>query len=224
MQVPRSNLRFLFTSLILLFLCLTSVVASDRARTNHWHLRNNQFNTELDSLPRGEIVFLGNSIIEGFDLNKYFPGTATINRGIVADHLDGLMERIDNSAIALEPSKLFIMIGINDIGDQRDDEYLKAMYSTLIDTLKFKLPKTEIYLHSILPTTARWKNCPPEQIKRMNSFLAVLALEKGLVYINIYPYFLIDMNYLNPALTKDGLHPNEAGYDIWAEKIRDYLK
>ena len=85
------------------------------------------------------MVFLGNSIIEGFDLGFYFPDHQTINRGIVGDHLDGLIERLDNSAVALKPEKLFLMIGINDIGDQRSDEYLKAMFTTLIDTLDSKI-------------------------------------------------------------------------------------
>jgi len=98
------------------------------------------------------------------------------------------------------------------------------MFITLVDTLVTSLPETEIYLHSILPTSPRWKNCPPDQIKRMNGFLARLALDQELVFINLYPHFLGDMEHINPALTRDGLHPNQAGYQIWAEKIKDLLK
>ncbi len=210
-------------TLIPFILLVISLNGLARERTDHWHLRNDQFDSELDSIPKHGIVFLGNSITEGFKLDKYFPEVSTINRGIVADHLDGLIERLHNSAVGLEPRKIFLMIGINDIGDQRDDEYLKSMYTTLIDTLMEELPKTEIILHSILPTSPRWSRCPPAQIKRINSFLELMALERDLVYVNLYPYFLADMNYLNPDLTRDGLHPNAAGYDIWAEKIKAYV-
>lgn len=178
----------------------------------------------MDSLGPVELVFLGNSITEGFDLEAYFPGHAVANRGIVGDHLDGLIERLENSAVSLEPKKLFLMIGINDIGDRRNDAYLKDMFITLIDTLVISLPDTEIYLHSILPTSPRWKNCPPKQIKRMNGFLAQLSLEKGLTYVNLYPYFLGDMERIDPALARDGIHPNQAGYDIWARKVRTFLE
>ena len=210
--------------LVLFILLLASGNTQTRQRTDHWHLRNNLFNGELDSVARYGNVFLGNSIIEGFDLATYFPDARMVNRGIVGDHLDGLIDRLDNSAVALKPEKLFLMIGINDIGDQRNDEYLKSLFLILIDTLQAELPETEIYLHSILPTSARWKNCPPDQIKRMNAFLALLALEKELVFVNLYPYFLGDMQYINPVLTRDGLHPNQAGYEIWAKKIREFLK
>ncbi len=210
--------------LLLVLIAVSFGLAENRERTEHWHLRNSQFNTEFDSIQKGGIVFLGNSITEGFKLDEYFPGQDLINRGIVADHLDGLIERLQNSAVGLEPRKIFLMIGINDIGDQRSDEYLKSMYITLLDTLAQELPETELVLHSLLPTSPRWHRCPPEQIKRINSFLAVLALEREIAFVNLYPYFLIDMNYLNPALSKDGLHPNQAGYDIWAREIRGLLQ
>jgi len=209
--------------LVLFTLLVASGNTQTRQRTDHWHLRNDLFNGELDSVARHGNVFLGNSIVEGFDLGAYFPDARVVNRGIVGDHLDGLIDRLNNSAVALEPEKIFLMIGINDIGDQRSDDYLKSMFITLIDTLKTELPETEIYLHSILPTSPRWKNCPPDQIKHMNAFLAVLALEKDLVFVNLYPHFRGDMPYINPALTKDGLHPNQAGYDIWAREIKVYL-
>ncbi|NQT61495.1 MAG: hypothetical protein HQ556_00930 [Candidatus Marinimicrobia bacterium] len=211
----------------IIFICLlvsfTSLFAQVRERTEHWHNRNQQFNAEMDSMDQVDFVFLGNSITEGFDLDHYFPEHRVLNRGIIADHMDGIMERLENSALSLRPKKLFLMIGINDIGDQRSDEYLKAMFVTLVDTLATSLPKTDIYLISILPTTARWKNCPPDQIKRINGFLSRLALEKELGFINLYPHFLGDMQYLNPDLTRDGLHPNLAGYDVMARKIKPLL-
>ena len=219
-----SRFRIDLKAVIIITLLLGVSLARERSRTDHWESRNALFNSELDTVKRGGIVFLGNSITEGFDLPRYFPGQHLINRGIVGDHLDGLIERLGNSAIELEPVKLFLMVGINDIGDKRSDEYLKTMFVTLIDTLQKELPDTEIYLHSILPTSSRWKNCPPDQIKRTNAFLAVLSLKKDLVYINLYPDFLEDLQYINPALTRDGLHPNQAGYEIWAREIRAFLK
>ena len=207
--------------MVLLFSGIT--FAQERQRTEHWQLRNQLFQSELDTISKHTVVFLGNSIIEGFDLGHYFPEQQLINRGIVGDHLDGLIERLNNSAVALKPEKLFLIIGINDIGDQRSDDYLKSMFTTLIDTLITELPETKLYLHSILPTTARWKNCPPDQIKRINYFLTLMAIEKNLVFINLHPFFLIDTLYLNPELTRDGLHPNQAGYDLWAEKIHFLL-
>lgn len=201
-----------------------SLPAQDRERSEHWQQRNSQFNTELSSVPLNAVVFLGNSITEGFDLPTAFPGQNVINRGIIGDHLDGVIERLDNSALALKPKKIFLLMGINDIGDRRDDDYIMKMYSLLLDTLQSQLPDTEIYVHSILPTSPRWKNCPPDQIKRINACLALEALKRELVYVNLYPYFLRGMNYINMDLSRDGLHPNQAGYELWREKVLPYLK
>lgn len=210
--------------LFFLFLSFSTLFSQSRERTEHWKTRNQHFNLEMDKIGQVDNVFLGNSITEGFDLEVHFPDHEVANRGIVGDHLDGLIERLENSAVHLQPKKLFLMIGINDIGDKRSDAYLKSMFIRLVDTLQVSLPETEIYLHAMLPTSPRWKNCPPEQIKRMNGFLALLALEKGLVFVNLYPYFLGDMERVNPTLVKDGIHPNQVGYEIWASKISDYLE
>lgn len=210
--------------LILIFVLFSiTLQAQDRERTDHWKQRNDLFDQELGSAPRGEIVFLGNSITEGFDLEAFFPEKTLINRGIVGDHLDGLLERLENSAVALQPRKIFLMIGINDIGDRRDDEYLKDMYSTLLDTLQQTLPDTKIYLHSMLPTSARWKNCPPDQIVRMNEWLLFQAIERQLVYVNLYPSFTEENSTIIPALSNDGLHPNQKGYEVWAAAILQFL-
>ena len=210
--------------LVLLLSFSLSAFSQSRVRTEHWRLRNQQFEAELDTISRGQVVFLGNSITEGFPLEDYFPGKGLINRGIKGDHLDGLLERINNSAVGLKPKKLFLMIGINDIGDRRSDDYLKWMFTVLIDSLVFELPDTQIYLHSILPTTARWKNCPPEQIQRMNAYLEDLAETRDLVFVDLYLRLLDGGDRLNPDYTMDGLHLNRDGYALWAKEIRPYLE
>jgi len=209
--------------LILLVMFPGAGFPQDRLRSDHWQSRNGLFEQELDSIPRNGVVFLGNSITEGFELEVWFPGQDYLNRGIAADHLDGLLERLDNSATGLEPAKLFIMIGINDIGAGRDNTYLKSMFTVLVDTLKQALPGTEIYIHSILPTTARWKNCPPRQIRKVNRFLAKLAHKRDLVFVDLHPLFLDGRNYLAQQYTRDGLHLNQEGYAVWVKEIEGYL-
>lgn len=213
-----------FFILIIILGYSISGLAQKRVRTEHWKSRNQRFEAELETLSKNQIVFLGNSIIEGFDLETSFPGLPMVNRGIVGDHLDGLLERLENSAIGLRPAKLFVMIGINDIGARRDDDYLKWMFTVLIDSLVMELPDTEIYLHAILPTSARWKNCPPEQIFRINAFLEDLAETRELTFVDLYIRFRDKDNRLKPEYTTDGLHLNQQGYALWAEEISRYLE
>jgi len=206
--------------LAFIFLLTTSLSAQQRERTPHWQARNKLFEEAKSSVAKNGYVFLGNSITEGFNLEQYFPEWPVVNRGIVGDHIDGFLQRLDNSAIDLKPSRLYLLVGINDIGDRRNDDYLKKMYTILIDTLTILLPKTEFYLHSILPTSARWKNCPPDQIKRMNLFLKTLARKKHITFVDLHPHYIDESGYLKQNLTRDGLHLNSDGYKIWADILK----
>ena len=83
----------------------------------------------------------------------------------------------------------------------------------------------DVYLHSILPTSPRWKNCPPELIKSMNVYIERLANKYDLTFVNIYPLFKDEnSDYVKDDLVKDGLHPNEAGYKIWADYLKTVIK
>jgi len=192
-------------------------------RPAHWQKRYRLFEAEKDSISKDGYVFLGNSLTEGFNLKKYFPDWPAVNRGIVSEHLDGLFDRLGNSAVDLKPKKLFLMIGINDIGDKRSDDYIKKMYTSFLDTLTQQLPQTEIYIQSILPVSPRWANCPPDQIIRINNFLEQLASQRNAAFVNLYPFFVKENKHIKDHLSRDGAHLNAKGYQIWADHLKKYL-
>jgi lysophospholipase L1-like esterase len=216
-------------------LCLISIVilsSCQSTRMNikplndypHWHKRMEIFVNERDSIKTGSAIFFGNSITEGFDLEKYFPEMNTINRGIVSDHIDGMIKRMDICLGDAEEAKLFILIGINDIGAKRSEKEIKYLYRKMVKQIDENY-NYDVYLHSILPTSPRWKNCPPELIRSMNVYIEKLAKKYDMTYVNIYPLFINEgSDYINDDLVKDGLHPNEAGYKIWADHLRTVIK
>lgn len=190
----------------------------------HWHQRMVLFINEKDSIQEGSAIFFGNSITEGFDLKAYFPEWHTVNRGIVSDHIDGLIERMDVCLGNAKHAKLFVLIGINDIGAGRSEKEIKYLYRKLVTRIARDYDY-DVYLHSILPTSPRWKNCPPEMIKNLNRYIEKLAKKYGMAFINLYPLFKSeDSDFANEALFRDGLHPNREGYSIWAEHLRAIVK
>ena len=203
-----------------LFLMFNSIFAQ-HTRNEHWYKRTTQFKEELKTLEKGGIVFLGNSITEGFDFGKYFEKSKIINRGINSDHIDGLIERLQYSVIDLQPSKLFIMIGINDIGAQDSDSTILNNFDTLLKMITDKLPATNVYIQSILPTTAKWKNCPPEKIVRLNNQIKKYAQLHKFNWVDIYTLFVDENSFLKSELTSDGLHLNKKGYHLWANKLKE---
>jgi len=207
-----------FSGLLIMF----NSIFAQTPRNEHWQERTARFKEELKTVKNGGIVFLGNSITEGFDFDKYFTKTYIINRGINSDHIDGLIERLQYSVIDLNPSRLFILIGINDIGRQDSDSTILHNYDQLLKMIADSLPNTEVYIHSILPTTAKWKNCPPEKIVRLNKQIIKFAQHYKFNWIDIYSLFVDENSFLKDDLTRDGLHLNDTGYQLWADKLKVY--
>jgi hypothetical protein len=90
----------------------------------HYETRMQSFKEQNQQLRY--VVLLGDSITEGFDAPKYFPGRRVLNRGIggdvignalPADDPRGVLRRLDNSVFACAATDVSLLIGINDLGD-----------------------------------------------------------------------------------------------------------
>ena len=205
---------------LLLLIFFIGAAFAQPTRTAHWYQRNKQFNAELEQVKKGKVVFLGNSITEGFSLDEFFPKNTPLNRGIIGDHIDGLLERLDSSAVLLNPSRIYLLIGINDIGRGDSDSLIMARYVTLLSRLKNDLPHTPVFINSILPTSAKWSNCPREKIERLNNSLKKITESYQFNWIDLYALFVSEDGYIRDELTSDGLHLNNYGYNIWYKQLK----
>ena len=79
---------------------------------DHYREMVSQFAKE--PLVTGKVLFLGNSITEFGNWKKLLKDSSVINRGISGDITFGVLNRL-NEIIKHQPSKLFLMIGVNDI-------------------------------------------------------------------------------------------------------------
>lgn len=70
---------------------------------------------------KGQILFTGSSLMEQFPINELFmtEGMDQIiyNRGVGGFTTDDMLEHMDTQIFAVEPSKIFINIGTNDISN-----------------------------------------------------------------------------------------------------------
>jgi len=222
-------MRTIYSICVLLAIFLSSCQSTMESITPlndypHWHDRMEIFVNERDSIREGSAIFLGNSITEGFDLDSFFPDMHTVNRGIVSDHIDGVIKRLDVCLGDAKNAKLFILLGINDIGAKRSEKEIKYLYRQLVKEIVENY-NYDVYLHSILPTSPRWKNCPPGMIRKINLYIEKLAKRYDMTFINIYPLFKDEKtDYAKDELFKDGLHPNENGYKIWAKYLINFIQ
>jgi lysophospholipase L1-like esterase len=191
----------------------------------HWDNRVRSFKEQ--SLAWQNVVLLGDSITEGFEVTKYFPGRHVLNRGIGADVIGndmapddhrGLLQRLDNSVFDCAPTDVFILIGINDLGAGRKVDTMETGYRELLKRIRAKRPDLRIHVQSVLPTRGKFAkhNAP---VLDFNERLKKLATEFNCSYIDLHSLMRDDKGELKAEFTRDGLHLTEPGYVVWREQI-----
>lgn len=168
----------------------------------------------------GDIVFIGNSLVEGFRINEYFPGKKIKNRGVGGSETIHLIDKLPG-IVRKKPGKLFIEIGVNDIVKGQSSETILENLKQIISIARKESPLTKIYVHSLLPTTDEY-TIYNDVIRKYNSQLEPYCASNGIDYIGLYNLFE-NKGRLNGALTYDGIHLNDKGYAIWVNAIKGHI-
>ena len=169
-----------------------------------------------------DIVFFGDSIVSGSDFQKAFPEQSIIELGLPGDSLAGMLKRTEMIR-SVRPEKIFLMGGINSIINGSDKTL--SQYRDLLQKIKGDNMEAELYVMSILPISAdREKTIVTnEQIKMFNNELQEMAIQMDVRYVDLFSLYEKE-GYMNPNLTKDGVHLTEEAYEVWEEAIREYIE
>ncbi|MBN2172916.1 MAG: hypothetical protein JW731_02210 [Bacteroidales bacterium] len=176
-------------------------------------------------ITSNDIVFLGDSLTESFDLVKHFGQENLVNRGMSGDMTDHVLYRMEEILLA-KPTKLFLMIGINDIYQGVDADTVLLNIQKIIQQIASNSPQTEIFVQSILPVNET-KLLAYDRLNTLiysvNEQIQKHCKRSGFTFIDLYPDFLNQTGQLNADLTYDGVHLNENGYILWAELVRNFI-
>jgi len=95
--------------------CLLNSAKSLADQLQDWNQlgRYHQANQELMKQPLDprRVVFLGDSITDGWRLDEYFPGKSYVNRGISGQTTSQMLVRMYPDVIALKPAAVIIFAG-----------------------------------------------------------------------------------------------------------------
>jgi len=160
------------------------------------------------------IVFLGDSITKRFNLNEFFPGVLILNRAIFYDTTLGVINRLNTNINYLDIDKLFLMIGYNDLKYRTNAEIIQN-----ISYILSRARARQIYLQSLLPVTSTRKH-DNQRIAHLNAELRNLTNRSGHYYIDLYPRFVDEKGGLSANYSRDGVHLNASGYQLWCDTIR----
>lgn len=105
-----------------------------------------------------------------------------INRGIAGTDSVWLLEHLKEQVLDLEPDKLVILIGINDIGRGYPIRDIVNRISNMVMAVRQESLSTEIYLLSVFPVSERSEHRSKVKVRNnttvseLNQELAVLMV------------------------------------------------
>ena len=170
------------------------------------------------------IIFIGDSLTEWFDLDKYFPDIHIINEGIAGDTTYGVLERI-HEIMEKPADKIFLMIGINDVFNGFLKEDIIENQQLIIEEIQTQSIQAELIVQSLLPVNEAMMGSPNylnTLILHINKALKAHCDARKVSYLNLHPFFLIN-HELKREYTTDGGHLSETAYQLWAEKLQAFL-
>ena len=211
------------------YILLLSIIMAGKVQAQDWpnlkkyHKENNTL--PLPTLEQKRIVFMGDSITEFWSVvdPDYFSGKSYINRGISGQTTPQLLLRFRADVIALHPTAVVILAGINDIAGNTGHSSIEMIRDNIFSMVELaKANQIKVILCSVLPAyDFSWKpnQEPIEKIKALNEILKRYAAANKIVYVDYYSAMVDEREGLKADYSNDGVHPNKTGYQIMAPLV-----
>ena len=186
-----------------------------------WNTIRPQWATEVPK-DQGAVVFFGDSITQGWgaDFRKAFEGMKLANRGIGGDTTRGMLLRLKEDVLALNPKAVVLLMGTNDIEVEVPVDAIGRNFQKIVAALKAHDPKMPVIVCRIFPSSATKKR-PKETILAVNElFAAAVKGDPQFTVLDTYALFANAEGDALPSLFPDLLHLNAAGYAKWASALR----
>ncbi len=241
-----------FHTLLLASLCLAATSFAETAknlaidpkpRDAGWMKRHESFN-EVSKKGEAQLVFLGDSITQGWEKNgkevwaKTWEPLKAANFGIGGDRTEHVIWRLQNGNFdGIKPKLVVLMIGTNNTGHQGRPavEHGGAVYASsaeqtaegvkmILDILEKKLPETKVLLLGIFPRGATKDDAMRKQNVATNNIISGFADGKRIFYTDIGNTFLQPDGTLPKETMPDLLHLSAQGYQMWTDAIEGKVK
>lgn len=173
------------------------------------------------------IVFLGDSIMDWYPIEEIYGDLPIVKSGIAGYETDDILSRMDEMVYRYNPTKVFLLIGTNDL--KRDEDKTKETANKIIEILnniKTKRPKTKLYYQSIYPVNRNLSAAEErynDEIQEVNKILKEYCSKNNVTYIDMYDELADNEGNFKESLTKDGLHPNDLGYARISQVLLRYI-
>lgn len=168
------------------------------------HIQAGNFNVIYD-----DSVILGDSQAEGFSVYGFLNSARVA--AVKGKNLKTCEDHVQQ-AINLNPSKVFMTYGMNDmIIYQSNVSGFIEQYTKVANQIKAALPDVQIYISSVIPAGSQAIAKKPglAYSAEYNAALQTMCQQNGFTFINVNPVF--NASYYEP----DYIHTNKEFHRIW---------
>lgn len=136
--------------------CLLNTAVSLAEQLQDWNQLGRYYaaNKELMKLPvdPGRVVFMGDSITDGWRLAEMFPGKPYVNRGIGGQTTAQMLVRMYPDVIALKPAAMIVLAGTNDIARNNGPQTLEMIQQNIMAMTELaKAHNIKVILSAVMP-------------------------------------------------------------------------
>lgn len=225
--------KLLIISLTVMILTGQAVVAGQKQHTavepdhrhSWWTLRNDAVNERVKQ-GNVDLLMIGDSITHSWEgggkkyWDKYYAPRNAVNMGFSGDRTQHVLWRLEHGHLeGISPKLAVLMIGTNNSnGKDNTAEEIADGIIAICEKLRTKCPRMKVLILAIFPRSPE-----PSDQRQKNAKASLLASkiadDEMIHYLDINEKFLTKDGFLTKKIMPDYLHPNEAGYGIWAEAI-----
>jgi len=179
-----------------------------------------------------DALIIGDSRTEGIRMCSDIPGVTyfcSVGMGVTGAFyesvsVDGIgTVTLDSLLAAKQFGKIYIMLGINDLGG--DVDTIAGRFGSLLEKIQTAQPDALIIIEANLRVTAGYNTygVNNEKIDKYNNLISEYADNEKIFYLDVNPLFDDGTGKaLNPSISPDGLHVPGAQYVEWANWLMDH--
>jgi lysophospholipase L1-like esterase len=235
--------------------CLLNTARSLADQLQDWNQlgRYHQANEQLKQqpVPSGRVVFIGDSITDGWNLSESFPGKPYVNRGIGGQVTAQMLVRMYPDVIDLKPAAMVLLAGTNDIARNNGPVTLTMIEEDIMAMTELaQLHGIKVLLSSVMPISdypylrqqsappapvppagrgapprqKMTEGRPPSDILKLNAWIKDYAAKVHATYVDYFSAMVDGQGWLKDGISADGLHPNAEGYKIMTDVLASALQ
>jgi beta-glucosidase len=156
---------------------------------------------------------------------EFYGGRKVINMGVSGDRTQHVLWRFEQGQLdGIKAKVAIVMIGTNNSNnrDNTEAEILEGV-TAIVQQIRTRQPDTKIILLGIFPRGHTF-SAQRGKILQVNEALAKLDDGKNIFYMDLGPQLIESDGTIPKSIMPDYLHPNEAGYKIWANATEPKIK